>query len=191
MTNLPPALNAPDGAPETNGLHDIKPPVEIFDWLKFSLQCLAVLALVVAAYFLWKWWKKRQANRPAAKPVPPFTRVLNRLRESRRFLADPKIFCTEVSDAIRVYLEEEFHLPASERTTEEFLQEAMASPALHEDSRSLLEQFLTQCDLVKFARMEPSTDELEVILSKSTQFVEESHTRFLSQPGLEQSSLPK
>jgi len=63
---------------------------------------------------------------------------------------------TLVANALRTYLEERFQLHAPERTTEEFLQELPACPALNSSQTGLLADFLNHSDLIKFARHEPA-----------------------------------
>ena len=62
----------------------------------------------------------------------------------------------QVSDVLRVYLEERFGLRAPERTTEEFLRDLEGGEALARGHRAELERFLSQCDLVKFAAARPT-----------------------------------
>ncbi|MCP5520769.1 MAG: hypothetical protein H7A46_04405 [Verrucomicrobiales bacterium] len=142
-------------------LRDIKPPVDIPDWSWLG-WVLAAMVLAVAA----TWWLRRR-RKPAAvvevspeELIPPHVRARARLEEALQLIGEPKPFCTAVSDALRLYLEEQFELHAPERTTEEFLDEVQASPRLDESQKTLLGDFLTRCDLVKFAKHEPAEPEL-------------------------------
>ena len=79
-----------------------------------------------------------------------------------------------VSDVIRVYLEERFNLHAPDRTTEEFLEELRQSSRLNEEHKALLENFLIKCDLVKFARQEPTEPELRDLLDSALRLIDET-----------------
>jgi len=49
---------------------------------------------------------------------------------------------------------------ATERTTEEFLDELQSSGSLSFSQKQSLGDFLMRCDLVKFARHEPPSEQL-------------------------------
>ena len=75
---------------------------------------------------------------------------------------------------IRVYLEERFNLHAPDRTTEEFLGELREGAQLNQEHKALLENFLTKCDLVKFARDEPTEPELRGLLDAALRLIDET-----------------
>ena len=169
------AASTPPAVPAgTDGLRGIKPPVEIpneWAWLWWTLAALAVAALALAA---WRWWRKRQTTLPPAIVIPPHIRAKQRLAEALFFIADPNRFCTEVSNAIRMYLEERFNLHAPERTTEEFLSELQKSRHLTRDQKESLGAFLESCDLVKFARFEPTETALRQLHDSALRLVDET-----------------
>jgi hypothetical protein len=166
---LPPAVTS------TNDLRDIKPPVDIpsgWAWLWWTLGLLAVAALLFLA---WRYWQKKREE--PAKPeivIPPHERARQRLQAALKLIHQPRPFCIEVSDAIRVYLEERFELHAPERTTEEFLLELQSSTLLTQDQKQTLGDFLGRCDLVKFARDEPEHYELEALHGVALRLVSET-----------------
>lgn len=167
-----PANAATNAAPPD--IRDIKPPVEIpsgWEWLWWTL---GIVAAAVLAWLLWRRWRSRAQSAPAPV-VPPHVRARQRLAAARDLMHDPKPFCIEVSDTIRVYLEERFRLRAPERTTEEFLHELQDSRRLTAEHTLLLADFLSQCDLVKFAKVEPLQPALEGLHAIAWRIVEETH----------------
>jgi hypothetical protein len=77
-----------------------------------------------------------------------------------------------VSEVIRSYLGQRFEAPSSRRTTEEFLRQMEADPTTPlAGHRDLLRDFLQSCDLVKFARYQPTMTELEQVQQRATSFV--------------------
>ena len=158
----------------TNALHGIKPPVEIpsgWEWLWWTLGGLAVVAALFCA---WRYWKKRKELIPVAPPVPAHVRARQKLEEALALLAQPKPFCTLVSDTIRLYLEERFDFRAPERTTEEFLHELRGTSLLLPDQKDSLGEFLNRCDLVKFAKFEPGEPELRELHGSAVRLIEET-----------------
>jgi hypothetical protein len=174
-----PALILPSSPTGTNvalaeDIHAIKPPVEIPSGYWWLLWAAIAAAAVWGLWMLWKRWRRQKLAPKPTAVIPPHRKAKDRLRSAEELLSDPYRFCSLVSDVVRVYLEERFNLHAPERTTEEFLNEMRNSTALHPDHKQLLEDFLTQCDLVKFARHEPSQEELRALLESALRLIDET-----------------
>ncbi|HWD93712.1 MAG TPA: hypothetical protein VG938_15335 [Verrucomicrobiae bacterium] len=155
-------------------LRDIKPPVEfpnIWLWIGIGAVALLLLALVVG---LILYFMMRRKNVPVTPPVPAHVRAKHKLQEALELIAQPKPFCTLVSDTVRFYLEERFTFRAPERTTEEFLHELQNTNLLLPDQKESLGEFLKSCDLVKFARYEPREIELRELHGSAVRLVEET-----------------
>jgi hypothetical protein len=180
MATNAPALVLPAPPAGTNAtaavdIRDIRPPLRIptgWEWLGWTLAGAVLAAL---GYWLWKRWRRRQAQAlQPAPPVPPHEIARQRLREALALMDQPKPFCTAVSDALRVYLEQRFNWHAPERTTEEFLEELQASARLSFEQKRSLGEFLLRCDLVKFARYEPVRPELQEVYDVAWRLVQET-----------------
>jgi|GEM_PF-313060 len=155
-------------------IRPIKPPVAIpteWTWLRWVLGALALGAL---GYLLWRYWLRTPPRLKPERQIPPHERARKRLEAALRLIHDPKPFCIEVSDALRIYLEERFNFQAPERTTEEFLLELQASSRLMPRHKEVLEDFLQRCDLVKFARYEPVESELIELQEAALRLVNET-----------------
>ena len=179
-TNL--ASTAQSAAATTNDIRPIKAPVAIpneWVWLWSALAAALLLALAASA---WLWWRKQSALRPPIPVVPPHVRAKQKLAEALAFISEPNKFCTRVADTIRVYLEERFHLRAPERTTEEFLVELQSSRHLTRDQKQTLGDFLQSCDLVKFARFEPTESGLRQLHDAALRLVDETQFDPVSVP---------
>lgn len=141
-------------------------------WLIPALLTGALL-LALGAYAVRRW--RRRRNRP--RPLLPFEISLQRLEEIRRLMdpASAREFSIAVSDIVREYIEVQFRVTATHRTTEEFLRDlletANAALAAH---RGLLAEFLNQCDLAKFAGVSLSRRILESLHASARSFVTES-----------------
>jgi hypothetical protein len=169
MTNV-----SSHAAAAQDALRDIKPPVEIINvWLWVAIGAFAlVLVLVAIGLILFFALRKKPVVSPP--PIPPHLRAKLRLKEALELIAQPKPFCILVSDTLRVYLEERFMFHAPERTTEEFLHELQATNRLLPDQKESLGEFLTRCDLVKFAQYEPRETELRELHDSAVRLVEET-----------------
>ncbi len=170
MTNVTAKL----AAAATNDIRAIKPPVDVPDplaWLWWTLGALAVVAIALTIWLVLR--KKALAPKPVAI-IPPHVRAKERLAEALRFISDPKLFCTMVSDTARVYLEERFNLHAPERTTDEFHIELRSSHHLTRDQKQSLGAFLESCYLVKFARFEPTEQALRELHDSALRLIDET-----------------
>jgi hypothetical protein len=133
----------------------------------------ALVLLAVICALVWFFILRRKPV-PVVPLVPPHVRAKQKLQEALAFLAEPKPFCTLVSDTVRFYLEERFDFHAPERTTEEFLHELQNTNRLLPDQKETLGEFLKGCDLVKFARYEPREVELRGLHESAVRLVEET-----------------
>jgi hypothetical protein len=158
----------------TNGLRDIKPPVEIPNAWFWVWLALVVLAVAGTLFWAWKRWQKKRTETPLVPMIPAHVRAKQKLQEALALIGQPKEFCVVVSDTIRWYLEERFNFHAPERTTEEFLYELQETDLLLPDQKESLSEFLKRCDLVKFARYEPGEPELHDLHGAAVRLVEET-----------------
>jgi DNA-binding FadR family transcriptional regulator len=89
--------------------------------------------------------------------------------------ASAREFSIAVSDIVRQYIEVQFMVTATHRTTEEFLRDLLeTSNAALAAHRNLLAEFLNQCDLAKFAGVSLSRQILESLHRSARSFVTES-----------------
>jgi hypothetical protein len=161
-------------------LRDVKPPVAVprdYRPLWWALGALLVLAVVGAlAYRLLN-----RARVLAARPPRPADELaleaLARLRIDRLLEKGEQVeFYVRLSSILREYLENRFHLRAPEMTTEEFLQAAQKAPELSQKHRPLLGQFLSEADLVKFARHRPQVGDAERAYDAAREFITSTGT---------------
>jgi hypothetical protein len=81
-------------------------------------------------------------------------------------------FYYRISDIVRGYVERRFGVSAPEMTTEEFLVAAASERRFGERNTAELNEFLSACDLVKYARQLPGADEADAVLRAAGGFVE-------------------
>jgi hypothetical protein len=175
VSALAPAA-AVDATLPPDDIRDIRGPKLIRPrWILPAIISGAAL-LALCAYGIWRW----QRSRPREHRLLPHELAARRLEEIRPLMqpASAREFGIAVSDVIRHYIEQRFDIVATQRTTEEFLQDVLGSPnetlAAH---RETLAEFLRQCDLVKFAGMSPALPEMESLHDSARAFVRETAER--------------
>jgi hypothetical protein len=154
-------------------IRDIRGPKFLVPpWLLPALIAGAVL-LAFGAWGLWRRLRRRRQPRV----LLPFEIALRRLEEMRALMQpdDAREFSIAVSDVVRRYIEERFSVTATHRTTEEFLHDLLeSSHAPLARHRALLSEFLQACDLVKFAGMSLTLQNMESLHHSARAFVLET-----------------
>lgn len=133
---------------------------------------VGTLLFGAAATYLFKLYQ-RQAMLKSAYEIAK--RKLDRLVD-KKLLESGRVgeFYVELTHVIRQYLENRFELRAPDLTTEEFLETVADSAELSSEHKKLLREFLRHADLVKFAGVEPSENDIQESVSKATTFLDET-----------------
>jgi hypothetical protein len=143
-------------------------------WVWVALSVLVALACLAG---IW-WYYRRQRRQAPPPPQPAHLLALQALERLRRedLIAQQRVeaYYVRLSDILRRYVEWRFGLRAPEQTTEEFLVAVLATGGLIATHRSLLSTFLQHCDLVKFARHQPSPSDMQQAWESAKGFVEQT-----------------
>ena len=146
-------------------------------WLWIG-ACAGGGMLVLGAIVLWLCLRKRRIPDIVRLFKPAHEIAYERLRtlvaENLIEAGQVKAFYERISTILRHYIEDRFELRAPERTTEEFLQELKHSPVLPDSDKQNLAEFLNHCDLVKFAKHEPTQEQIQKTFDLVTGFVEKT-----------------
>jgi hypothetical protein len=103
-----------------------------------------------------------------------YARLQSLIRQDLVKAGKVKEFYEAISDILRHYIEDRFELRAPERTTEEFLFEIRDAGVLSEGDRKALMEFLTHCDLVKFAKHSPTNEQIQHTFDLAKNFIEQT-----------------
>lgn len=162
-------------------LRDIRPAIEIPDpagWPLWATLALAALALAIGAVLWWRWRQRRQAT----STPDPISLALSELEATRAELGsvDAETYAMAVSDVLRRFIEQRFEIAAVRQTSEEFLQ-GLTAPRpeaphainqINQTQRTVLRDFLRQCDLVKFARGQLDRSQREQLYDVARSFIQ-------------------
>jgi len=146
-------------------------PARLWWWL-WALAAVAVAAVPIE----WLLLRRRRARRVVRifKSVHEIAYLRLRALVAANLVEQGQIkeFYERISGILRHYIEDRFNLHAPERTTEEFLAELRFTEALAPEDKKALEAFLTHCDLVKFAKHEPTTEQIQQVFDLVKDFIE-------------------
>ncbi len=149
-----------------------KPASRTWLWI----ACGAAALMAGAGVTTWLMLRNRRAARVVLRP--PWEMALESITRLRAegLVAQGRVedFYVKLSGIVRTYIEGRFNLMAPEMTTEEFLATAKDVSALQPGHQRLLREFLTESDLVKFARYSPGEDEAGSAARAAETFVRET-----------------
>jgi hypothetical protein len=150
----------------------VKPPLQISRklWIFLIVALLALIAGVATLLFL----RKPRTILQMPPPQPPHIIARQALIALRGRTWSPEPFFTELSLILRTYLENRFDLNAPESTTEELTREMSSDTRLELKEQQTLRNFMTQADLVKFARAEAEQEVMENAFTTVETFVEQT-----------------
>jgi hypothetical protein len=137
-------------------------------WVIFCGVLIALVLLSLVACWIRRRW---QRPKPQQSPRERTLEMLQRIGREIEILS-PYQFSIRVSDILRRYVTEQYHLPVTRQTSVEFLSALAKASPFSEDERSLLEDFLNRCDLIKFARYDATKEDSSLLLEEATRFVE-------------------
>jgi hypothetical protein len=145
-----------------------------------SLAWVWALGIVVlaAAAGLWLYYRRKRVKELVRIFKPAHELAYERLRglikEDLIGAGRIKEFYERISDILRHYIEHRFSLRAPERTTEEFLAELANAEVLPVSQKQRLGEFLRHCDLVKFAKHNPTTQQIQETFDLVKDFIEKT-----------------
>ena len=159
---------------DIHGVLDV--PFDISEYIPWILVGLLIAALIAAGLYFWlKRKRKPEESKPKVPTIPAWQRALTALDEIAKEKAwqsgRDKIYHSAITDTLRMYLEDQFQLPALESTTDETL-EMLRKASFSQDSIQQLKQVLVLADLVKFAKEKPLPIEHERALEYAREFVQ-------------------
>ena len=135
-----------------------------------------LLIVIIVAGIAWFFLKRKRTEEIVRIFMPAHEIAYNRLRAliKRDLVKAGKIkeFYENISDILRHYIEHRFNLKAPERTTEEFLAELTTANILSEPDQNSLAEFLSHCDLVKFAKYDPTSEQIQRTFDLVKNFIE-------------------
>jgi Domain of unknown function (DUF4381) len=151
--------------------HDIAPPLDyslIPPWVVF----IAVFfTLTVIGLLIWLFVRSRRSASPVRSPRERALELLELMQHDIERVA-PYRFSIRVSDVLRRYVTEQYDLPVTRQTSVEFLTALAKASPFSQEEKSLLEDFLTRCDLIKFARYEATSADSQLLIEEATRFVQ-------------------
>lgn len=156
-------------------LRDIKPPFEV-PQNPLSYLLLGVIIIVVVVCVIWIYIRKRRQIEPiqtteVAVTRPPHEIALEQLETLETSSYDMETYHTLISYVIREYIAARYGIPALELTTSSLLHQ-MTREEIDKSCLERIQDFLTNCDRVKFASYLPKSSEADARMKDARWLIE-------------------
>ncbi|MGC9344579.1 MAG: hypothetical protein ACP5E3_17875, partial [Bacteroidales bacterium] len=167
-TLFTPELNLIVYSPEvdtTAAIKDIKPPEQtpfkLAELMPYAPYAGGLAILVIAGLLLMNYYRRKKKGIVSQQPrLPAHVQALNELdrikKEKLWQQGRVKDYYSQLSDTVRIYIEERFEIPAMESVTGEILDAFKKYSWDDENLMEILESLLQLSDLVKFAKEDPT-----------------------------------
>lgn len=165
-----------DADPDKADIRDIRGPEGIYNltYIYIVLAAIGIIILILLAIRLLKKRRKPQGIMPPPRPAHEIAYEALRELMGRDYLKAGRVreYYFELSDIVRHYVEDRFQLKAPEMTTEEFLGTLKHSGVLNTDQKGDMRDFLSHCDMVKFAKYLPDQGEIELSYDSAKKLID-------------------
>jgi hypothetical protein len=170
-------------ADEANpSLKPLPQPVAVFKKNEFLVWSVSIAgAVILTALITWGVFlyirMRKERNRPPPPPRPAHVIAFEKLGEiaNMRLIEQEKIkgYYILVSDVIREYFGNLFSINSLDATTTELLR-ILGEKDLKELTIPQIDDFLEECDFVKFAKYKPADREIESLMPRAHEIVTKS-----------------
>ncbi|MCK5782184.1 MAG: hypothetical protein KAH10_06310 [Flavobacteriales bacterium] len=146
--------------------------------LPYILLFLIVVAMLLLAYYFWKKHKPKE-RKVFIPQIPPYDLAMQHLKklDEARLIKDGNVkeYYVRLTDILRRYIEDEFHIPAMESTTLEIM-DSIRDNEIGKEAKEKIEELLKESDFVKFAKYTPSAGKHPYFRKTTEEIIVESHS---------------
>lgn len=149
-----------------------------YSFLYWLIPLLIVVGLVL--YKLWQYWKRRKSGVTEVEKIPelpPYEEAVAALRklEAQKLWQNGQVkeFHSEITGIIRNFFEREYNFPALESTSTETIND-LRNIGVPASMIVCVEDFLSNADMVKFAKFVPLTEINQKMISSAYEILDYS-----------------
>ncbi len=166
----------------TQAIRDVKPPLTVpMTAEEIALYAGIILAIAAAAYGIYYYLKRRKQKVVIVEEdipnIPPHVRALLELDEleAKRLWqsGEIKLFYSQATEIVRRYFELRYGIMALEMTTGEVMNQ-LGEFNLDDTIVASIYEFLSDADLVKFAKYRPMAADNEHVIVQAREIVEQT-----------------
>ncbi len=141
-------------------------------WWAYLIGGVLILAIIILVIRLMAKNKEQKRVRIMKAAHEVAYQALESLQRQKLIESgQTKQYYQQLNLILRRYIEDRFQLRAPEMTSHEFLDSMNASSAIGFEHRQMLSDFLSHCDLVKYACYNPASDEIAKAIDITKGFI--------------------
>ncbi len=168
------ALNSGDLSPIINPIAQTDSVESVPRDYRMIAAAAAVGLVILAAGFMIA--RRKREEKVKQKKFVIVHNVAYQLLDDLKFMNLPhkgefKLYYANLGNILRYYIEYRFNIHAPDMTTEEFLEKIRYSGQLAGQDKNNVEKFLGICDMVKFAKFEPTIEQAQQAMDTVRAFV--------------------
>lgn len=166
----------------TKEIRDVKNPLTVeYDYLTLLYWILGVIAFLLLVFVIYKkFFSKKIAAAEKKIILPDWQIALNELREleARQLWQNGEVkeYHSRITEIIRNYFESRYDVLALEKTSGEIIDE-LKKVADAQNILQTTEEFLSNADMVKFAKFIPLPQINSEMMNQALQIIEASRNR--------------
>lgn len=146
--------------PVKDGIIEITVQPEEAWWIFFKKYgWIFFLGILVIFGFIWWNKRKRVVKEPYMSLRERTLKALEQIRMREDWKTDMKVHYSAFSSVLKMYLSSLYSLNFTERTTQETIQ-LLKIKRIHPDTIKRIERLLFDSDMVKFAKINPTEDQV-------------------------------
>lgn len=138
-------------------------------YIGFGLLGLVVLALLYLLFRFVRYKHKLRMMTPRERALHELEQLISKQLIDKGCIKD---FYVELTHVVRRYIERKYGIKAPERTTEEFIVEAIALKEFPREYIPVLKEFLASADMVKFAKQEATKATADSATAAAKNYIE-------------------
>ncbi len=170
---------------DTADIREVKAPLAFksgWPWWGYAIAA-GLFVLLVAGFVYWKFFRAKKEPEEFVDRRDPWEIAYEKLAhlKEKNYPAEGqfKMYYVVLTEIIRDYIGRIYKIPVLDMTTTEFL-EIITGEDIDEDIMDTLKKFLNHADLVKFAKLIPSDEQMQQDFDIANELVERIRVLHLS-----------
>ncbi len=161
---------------EPQDIYDIRPIIPLEDssllWLWLVITLVIVITLII--FLWWRWRHHKQTSTILTKEIDPYHWFIAAMEGLTTKNLSRVEHCYQLSFLFREYIERRYRFPATDRTSEEVLQQLQRAYYFSDAEMTTIRRLFAVIDPVKYASNQPSSHDMEWV-EKSMHEIAEGH----------------
>lgn len=170
---------------DTADIRDVKAPLSFetgWPWWGYVIVA-GVIILLGGGFVYWKFFREKKAPEEFVDRRDPWEIAYEKLAhlKEKNYPSEGlfKMYYVVLTEIVREYLGRIYHKPVLDMTTAEFL-DVISEQEIEPDMLEIIRKFLNHADLVKFAKLVPSDEQMSHDFETANEIIDQVRIIYLS-----------